>query len=186
MERTSSWTAPQTPSAPEPPAARPPEPPSHPSRLQRASHRFLICVTWFCLRRLSSAEAAAEPCLATLQASTSSTSSQARGSAHRSSFHLFWKEVFPLGNPDLPGKPKLWFPGSPPGACDKVLLGHCSIPGRLVGASFVCVVEATEGLCGVTQPEQTISSGLSWRVRPGGPKPWVLQHILCLVTTQRL
>ena len=88
---------PQTPSAPEPPAARPPEPPSHPSRLQRASgsHCFLICVTRFCLRRLSSAEPAAEPGLATLQASTSSTSSQARGSAHRGSFHLFWKEVSP-------------------------------------------------------------------------------------------
>ena len=83
--------------------------------------------------------------------------------------------------PEPPGKPKLWFPGSPAGACHKVLLGHCSTPGRHVDASFVCLVEATEGLCRVTQPEQTVSSGLSWRIRPGRPKPWVLQHILCLV-----
>lgn len=97
LEKTSSWTPNPSPSAPEPPAARPPELLSHPGHLQPASgsHCFLICVIRFCLRRLSSAEAAAGPGLGTMQASTSSTSSEARGSAHRGSFHLFWKEFSP-------------------------------------------------------------------------------------------
>lgn len=54
-------------------------------------------------------------------------------------------------------------------------------------ASSLCPLEETEGLCEEGgRPAGTSHFILSsWRVRQGGTKPWIFQHILCLVSTQR-